>query len=180
MLDIYDDRRTLFQHCIDSQTTRDCNEVGALCDQCRAERKSNAPDGTSASKYTNADQQRLHPTIASFAAQARTAIVIRNSAEYQSILTLGEQAYRQVLEDGVAPGEAAVKVTQEMNQAINWDNDFYLANPLVESCAGVGTVTLWHLVDETHGAILDEIIRQFHIRCPTIIVYCKTADRYSR
>lgn len=118
--------------------------------------------------------QRLHPTIASFAAQARTAIAIRNSTEYQSILALGEQAYRQVLEDGVAPGEAAVKVTRKMNQAINREDSIYLADTPLEQCVGVGTVTLWDLADETHGAILDEIIRQFHIRCPTIIVKRRT------
>jgi len=57
------------------------------------------------------------PDTAIFVEQTRSAVPIPNVPEFRAVLSLGSQAYVDVLQDGVAPEQAAAELTRRINQA---------------------------------------------------------------
>ncbi len=58
-----------------------------------------------------------HPNTAIFVEQARSAVPIPNVPEFRAVLNLGNQAYVDVLQNGVAPEQAVADTTRRINQA---------------------------------------------------------------
>jgi len=63
------------------------------------------------------------PGIATFVDQARTAYPLPNAPEFGAVLTLGDQAYRAVLEQGEDPSAAAAALTRQINEANGFQVD---------------------------------------------------------
>ncbi|MEM7536732.1 MAG: extracellular solute-binding protein [Chloroflexota bacterium] len=109
---------------------------------------------------------RLHPIVASFVAQARTAVPLLNIPEMDAVFALGDDAYVSVLEGLAQPAEAAFATTQ----AINTTNGFDMSESQAASCTQVGTIELLNSwVDEQQHA-LQMILQRFRRECPGIIV----------
>ncbi len=109
---------------------------------------------------------RLNPNIASFSAQARTAVPLANRPEMEAILAYGGDAYNRVLEGVLEPAEAAIEITNLVNEI----NGFAPVTTPPSVCTGVGTVQLAHSLEGSAVEALDAIINRFRSECPTIIV----------
>ena len=64
-----------------------------------------------------------HPDIAEFLEQSRTAYALPNLPHIRTFLDLGDQAYTDVLVNGVDPEQAAADITATMNLATEFDSD---------------------------------------------------------
>lgn len=109
---------------------------------------------------------RLNPVVSSFATQARAGAPRSNTPEMETALRLGGEAYLRVLDGGVQPAEAAIAITQQINEANNMD---IVAQPIF-ACTNLGTVRLIHTWEGEAADALHELIRRFRAVCPLIIV----------
>ncbi|MEZ4673464.1 MAG: extracellular solute-binding protein [Caldilineaceae bacterium] len=109
---------------------------------------------------------RLDPIMASFTAQARTAVPLLNIPEMDAVLSVGGDAYARVLEGVVEPAEASIAVTTAINEVNGFAE---VATPQFE-CAGVGTIYLGYAIAPKREAALTRVLAQMRRDCPTIIV----------
>lgn len=118
---------------------------------------------------------RLNPIVSSFATQARAAAPLLNTPEMETVLQLGGDAYLRVLDGGVPPAEAAVNITNQINEA-NGRETGELAQ---SACTNLGTVRLLHSWEGEALDALERLIQRFRGVCPLIIVeaqYERPAD----
>ena len=104
--------------------------------------------------------------MASFTAQARSAVPLLNISEMDTVLRVGGDAYTRVLEGVVEPAEASVAVTT----AINEGNGFAEVATSQFECSGVGTLYLGYAISPKFEAALTRVLAQLRRDCPTIIV----------
>lgn len=109
---------------------------------------------------------RLNPAISAFATQARTAVPLPNTPKMETVQTVGDDAYTQVLEGLQGPVEAALQVTNQINQAYGYE----VSEASSFQCDGVGTITLWHTWSGAEAEVLNQIIDKFASDCPNIFV----------
>ncbi|MEX1020159.1 MAG: extracellular solute-binding protein [Litorilinea sp.] len=109
---------------------------------------------------------RLNPIVSSFATQARAAAPLLNTPEMENVLRLGGEAYLRVLDGGVPPAEAAVAITNQINEA----NGLGAVAQQELACTFLGTVRLIHSWEDSAADALDRLIQRFRAICPLIIV----------
>ncbi len=117
--------------------------------------------------------ERLNPMIASFVAQARTAVPLPNLPQMEAVLRFGGDAYTRVLEGVLAPAEAAIAVTNAINEA----NGLAVNAAPEQLCAGVGTLYLGYALSEPMVAALTEVIAALRTDCPTIFVSARAVTQ---
>lgn len=115
---------------------------------------------------------RLNPFVTVFAAQARTAVPVRNLPQVDLAFQLGNDAYARSLEGVLGPMEAATELTAAINQAAGFDQT---PGPIY-ACQGVGTIGLWHSWQGAQAQALEQIIHEFAQICPTIIVRTRALE----
>lgn len=109
---------------------------------------------------------RLNPLIASFVAQARSAVPLPNASQMDAVLRLGGDAYTRVLEGLLEPAEAAIAVTLAINEA----NGFVATTAPQYECRGVGTLYLGHALTGRMAEALTTTLAELRQDCPTIFV----------
>lgn len=108
----------------------------------------------------------LEPVVATFVAQARTAVPLPKGPALAAILRLGNDAYAQVLEGVVDPATAAANATVAMNEA----NGFTANLSSKMACQASGTLYLGVALT---GPIVDHVqsmVAELRRRCPTMLV----------
>jgi len=109
---------------------------------------------------------RLNPLMASFVAQARTALPLPNVPQMDAVLRLGGDAYTRVLEGLLEPAEAAIAVTTAINEA----NGLEVTAAPRDECQGVGTLYLGYALTGRMADALATTIAELRQDCPTIFV----------
>lgn len=109
---------------------------------------------------------RLNPIVSSFSTQARVAAPLLNSNAMETVLRVGSEAYLRVLDGGVPPAEAAVAVTNQINEA----NGQELVTQDALTCTHLGTVRLMHSWEDAAADALDRLIQRYRAICPLVIV----------
>jgi arabinogalactan oligomer / maltooligosaccharide transport system substrate-binding protein len=109
---------------------------------------------------------RLNPLVSSFATQARAAIPRQNTPEMDMALQLGSDAYLRVLDGGIPPAEAAVAVTNQINEVMGRE----IVETPEYACANLGTLRLLHSLEGNAAEALDVLITRFRAICPLIII----------
>jgi len=116
---------------------------------------------------------RLHPNMASFVAQARSAVPLPSGQVTDAMVQRGTALYRQSIEGVISPAQAAAELTGSIG---DWNN-FVITEPPPSDCADVGVITLWDALEGAAGAALDAVITDFTQKCPAIIVKRTTVAR---
>jgi len=115
---------------------------------------------------------RLDPIVASFLAQARVSVPIRNISEMDAVFYYGGDAYTRVLEGVLDPAEASVTVTAAINQA----NGFDMVADITQECSSIGTIYLGYVATPRQEAALTEVLAQLQHECPFLIVETMPID----
>jgi maltose-binding protein MalE len=110
---------------------------------------------------------RLNPNVAAVAAQARTAVPLRNVPQLDTVLRLGNDAYIRVLEGGEPPAEVAFAITQAINEAIGFGPGEQTATV---GCSQAGSLRVLHPWADDTAVALQEIAERFRELCPLIYV----------
>ncbi|MDX1416185.1 MAG: extracellular solute-binding protein, partial [Candidatus Promineifilaceae bacterium] len=118
--------------------------------------------GNLAPAHVNVADSTALPAIAGFLDQAKTAVVLPNRHETDTILGLGDIIYESVLEDGADPAAVLEGFSTFFEQAHGEET--------VRECEWQGQLTLWHSVDTGEAAALEQIIADFGRRCPDVQV----------
>jgi len=118
---------------------------------------------------------RAFPLIAGFAAQARSAVPMSNWAQMAVVRELGSNSYTEVLQGVTDLTEAAVKLTNQVNETTG----FELVELPDETCQLLGQLSLWHYFSGATQRALLETARRFERDCPSVQVKLRpfaTAD----
>jgi arabinogalactan oligomer/maltooligosaccharide transport system substrate-binding protein len=109
---------------------------------------------------------RLNPNIASFVAQARTAVPLVNIPQMDVVMEVGGDAYARVLEGVAEPGEVALEITN----AINEFNGVASVTPEAMACDQVGVLRLAHMLEGEAAGVFERVLDSFRVDCPTVII----------
>lgn len=106
----------------------------------------------------------IDPVAYAFRTQARTAVPLRNSDNFNSVLELGDHAFNRALQGVAAPVQVARDFTREVNEA----NDFPVVAEADEKCVGRGDVAVWYGKGLAEGDALATVADYFALACPAI------------
>lgn len=111
--------------------------------------------------------RRITPAVASFVEQSKTAVPLRLSPPIFETINRGRDTYVQVLEGLTSPAEAALALTEAVNESQGMET---LALVTEVSCESVGTVEVWHSWPESQTPALEEVAAAYHQLCPGLSV----------
>ncbi|UCC50562.1 MAG: extracellular solute-binding protein, partial [Anaerolineaceae bacterium] len=122
-------------------------------------------EGNLAPAHVNVAGLAAFPAISGFLDQAKTAVVIANRAETDTIFGLGDIIYESVLEDGADPAAVLEGFTTFFEQVHGAGEEGAL-----QSCDWEGQLILWHSVEGVEASVLDQNIANFGRHCPKVQV----------
>ncbi len=122
-------------------------------------------DGNLAPAHVNVADYTAFPAIAGFVEQAKTAEVIANRAETDTIFGLGDIIYERVLEDNGDPTAVLESFSTFFEQVHGVDEA-----ETAEVCEWKGQLLLWHSVEGSEASALDQSIAGFARNCPDVQV----------
>lgn len=109
---------------------------------------------------------RIHPAVAGFSVQGRSAIALPNLPQAEQLLTLGNDLYRSVLAGVAQPSEAVLAFTNTINEQFGF--------PTVEAeqrvCPQGDSLTLWHTWSGDAAEALAEIVASYEQSCTGMTV----------
>jgi arabinogalactan oligomer/maltooligosaccharide transport system substrate-binding protein len=117
---------------------------------------------------------QVYPLVASFLAQAKTAVPVLNIPQMETVLNYGDETYLQILTGEIEPNDAAKTLTNRINGE-------YGLEPLppepAVTCALTGTLEVWHRWDQVpEGPVLQQIADEFSAGCPGVTVNLTAFD----
>lgn len=112
--------------------------------------------------------RRIVPAVASFLEQTKTAIPLTLAPQMFETIRRGRDVYVQVLEGLIAPEDAALALTEEVNQKLGLET---LAAAAEVTCQAVGVVELWHSWPDWRAAALAHIAERYQETCPGLTLH---------
>lgn len=109
---------------------------------------------------------RLHPLMAGFLAQARSAVALPNLDTKDSMWSIAASAYDRVMSGLITPLEAAVETTAAINELNGFATDAQAASV----CTDIATIRLVHDWTDDEAGVLDNAVEAFKRVCPLVIV----------
>lgn len=116
-----------------------------------------------ANKHVNVDS-RLSPLTAELIAQSKSSVPInvKDLSKFDDVQNYGDDIYTQVLIDEISPSEAALLITEQVNDKYNMRT---LAATSVKNCDVKGGINLWNTWTGERRLILSQIQDNFMRRC---------------
>ncbi|MCB8988915.1 MAG: extracellular solute-binding protein, partial [Ardenticatenaceae bacterium] len=109
---------------------------------------------------------RLNPAVAGFAAQARTAVPVPNIPPMETLVALGDDIYKAVLEGVLEPAEATVLLTGQVNDAYG----FATVETAPNNCQASGVLRIWHPWTGRQAQAIDKFAADFAASCANATV----------
>ena len=122
-------------------------------------------EGNLAPVHVNVADPAAFPAISGFLDQAKTAVVIANRAETDTVFGLGDIIYERVLEDGADPAAVLEGFTTFFEQVHGVGGE-----EVIQNCDWEGRLILWHSVEGVEASVLDQNIADFGRYCPDVEV----------
>lgn len=109
---------------------------------------------------------RIHPAVAGFSVQGRSAVALPNLPQTEQLFTLGNDLYRSVLAGVAQPSEAVLAFTNTINEQFG----FSAVEAEQRMCPQGDILTLWHTWSGEAAETLAGIVATFEQSCPGVTV----------
>ena len=111
---------------------------------------------------------RISPFIAEFIAQSKTAVSINLDEfdKFNRLADLGADTYRQVLAGQLDGADAAVSLTERINEQYGFET---IAANYANDCEAEGMITIWDTWPTEQSQAFQRIQEKFMERCPDVL-----------